>query len=67
MERELVEIRHEGVCSQCGYLFLNPVCVLDGPTPNYIIQHLKKRWEQAFADHICLSPWENEVAYDTPR
>jgi hypothetical protein len=49
MERELVEIRHEWVCGQCGYLFFNPVCVLDGPTPNYIIQHLKKRREQAFA------------------
>ena len=65
IERELIEIRHEWVCSQCGCVFYNPGCVLDGPTPNYIIQHFKKRREQAFADHVCLSPSEIEVTYDT--
>ena len=67
MERELIEIRHEWVCSQCGYLFFNPACVLDGPTPNYVIQHLKKRREQAFADHVCLSLSKSEVAHDTQK
>jgi hypothetical protein len=61
MERELIEIRHQWVCSQCGYLFFNPGCVLDGLTLNDIIQHLKKMREQAFADHACLRPSESEA------
>ena len=67
MERELVEIRHEWVCSQCGYPFFSPGCVLDGPTPNYIIQHWKRMREQAFAKHICPGPSESEVTYDTQK
>ena len=67
MERELIEIRHQWVCSQCGYLFFNPGCVLDGLTLNDIIQHLKKMREQAFADHACLRPSESEATYDTQK
>jgi hypothetical protein len=67
MERELSEVRHEWVCSLCGYLFFNPLCLLDGPTPNYIVQHLKKTREQAFVDHVCLSPSEREVVHDTQK
>jgi hypothetical protein len=55
MPRELIEIRHEWVCSQCGYVFFNPGCVLTGLTLNKIILHLKKMREQAFANHICLN------------
>jgi len=51
--RELIEIRHEWVCSQCNYQFYNPGCILDGLTLNEIIQHLKKMREQAFAKHVC--------------
>ena len=55
MARELIEIRHEWVCSQCGYVFFNPGCVLTGLTLNEIILHVKKMREQAFANHVCLS------------
>ena len=51
--RELIEIRHEWVCSQCECVFYSPGCVLDGLTLNEIIQHLKKMREQAFAKHVC--------------
>ena len=54
MERELIEIHQEWVCSQCGYQFYNPGCVLDGLTLNEIIQHVKRMREQAFTDHVCL-------------
>jgi hypothetical protein len=67
MERELIEIRHEWACSQCGRLFFNPGCVLDGLTLNEIIRHLKKMRQQAFADHLCLFPSESEVAHDTQK
>jgi hypothetical protein len=40
--RELIEIGHEWVCSQCEYQFYNPGCVLDGLTLNEIIQHVKR-------------------------
>jgi hypothetical protein len=53
--RELIEVRHEWVCSQCAYEFYNPGCVLDGLTLNEIIQHLKKMREQAFARHVCFA------------
>jgi hypothetical protein len=52
--RELIEVRHEWVCSQCRREFYNPGCILDGLTLNEIIVHLKKMREQAFADHVCL-------------
>jgi hypothetical protein len=51
--RELIEVRHEWVCSQCAYEFYNPGCVLDGLTLTEIILHLKKMREQAFAKHVC--------------
>jgi hypothetical protein len=54
MERELIEIRHEWVCSQCGCQFYIPGCILDGLTLIEIMQHLKKMREQAFAKHACL-------------
>jgi hypothetical protein len=54
MERELIEIHREWVCSLCGFPFYNPGCVLDGLTLNEIIQHVKRMREQAFADHVCL-------------
>jgi hypothetical protein len=55
MERELIEISQEWVCSQCGYQFYNPGCVLTGLTLNEIMQHVIKMREQAFAKHVCLS------------
>ena len=58
MARELIEIRQEWVCSQCGCQFYNPGCVLAGLTLNEIIQHVKMMREQAFANHVCLSPSE---------
>jgi hypothetical protein len=58
MERKLIEIRQEWVCSQCGYQFYNPGCVLDGLTLNEIMQHVKKMRERAFAEHECFSPPE---------
>ena len=67
MERDLIEICRDWVCSQCGYPFFSPGCVLDGPTPNYIIQHWNKMREQAFADHVCHIPSEGEVAHDTQK
>jgi hypothetical protein len=51
--RELIEIRHEWVCSQCGYLFFDPDCILTGLTLNEIILHMKKMREQAFDKHVC--------------
>jgi hypothetical protein len=58
MERELVEIRQEWVCSRCGYQFYNPGCVLTGLTLTEIIELVKKMREQAFVGHVCLSPSE---------
>jgi hypothetical protein len=54
-ERELIEVRHEWVCSRCAYEFYNPGCVLDGLSLNEIIQHLKTMREQAFATHVCFA------------
>ena len=52
--RELIEIRQEWVCSECGCQFYNPGCVLTGLTLSEIMQHVKKMREQAFAKHVCL-------------
>jgi hypothetical protein len=54
VKRELIEIRHEWICSQCGCQFYIPGCILDGLTLNEIMLHLKKMREQAFAKHACL-------------
>ena len=54
VKRELVEIHHEWICSQCGLQFYSPACVLDGMTLNGIILHVKTMREQAFAKHSCL-------------
>jgi hypothetical protein len=53
MERELIQIDHQWVCSQCARLFFNSDCVLTGLTLTEITLHLKKLREQAFADHVC--------------
>ena len=53
--RELVEIRHQWVCSECECQFYNLSCILTGLTLGEIIQHLKKMREKAFAEHVCLS------------
>src|SRR3984893_18116962 len=37
MERELIEIRHEWVCSQCRCQFYNPGCTLTGLTLSEIM------------------------------
>ena len=55
-ERELIEVRHEWVCSQCAFDFYSPGYVLDGLTLNEIVQHLKNMREQAFARHVCFAP-----------
>jgi hypothetical protein len=60
MARELIEIGHEWVCSQCGRPFYNPGCVLDGLTLNEIILHVKKTREKAFANHLCLTHSEKK-------
>jgi hypothetical protein len=60
MERELIEIRHEWVCSECGCQFYNPGCVLTGLTLNEIMHHVKKMREQAFAKHECPNPSEKQ-------
>ena len=52
--RELIEVRQEWVCSQCGCQFYNLDCVLTGLTLDEIIQHVKKMREQAFAKDACL-------------
>jgi hypothetical protein len=57
-ERDLIQIRQEWVCSQCGCQFYNPGCILTGLTLTQIIQHVKEMREQAFADHVCISPSE---------
>ena len=54
VKRELVEVHHEWMCSQCRLQFYSPGCVLDGMTLNGIILHVKKMREQAFAKHSCL-------------
>jgi hypothetical protein len=54
VKRELIEIGHEWMCSQCGCQFYNPGCILDGLTLNEIMLHVKKMREQAFANHACL-------------
>ena len=62
VKRELIEIRHEWACSQCGCRFYNPGCILDGLTLNEIILHLKNMREQAFAKHSCLLQSVGEAA-----
>jgi hypothetical protein len=54
VKRELIEIGHEWMCSQCGCQFYNPGSILDGLTLNEIMLHVKKMREQAFANHACL-------------
>ena len=54
VKRELIEIRHQWVCSQCGCQFYNPGSILDGLALSEILLHVKKMREQAFANHACL-------------
>jgi hypothetical protein len=53
VKRELVEIGHEWICSQCGCQFYNPGVVVDGLTIGEIMAHVKKMREHAFAKHSC--------------
>ena len=53
VKRELVQIGHEWMCSECGYPFYNPGCILDGLTLNEIILHVKEMREWAFSKHVC--------------
>jgi len=53
VKRELVEIGHEWVCSECGCPFYNPGCILDGLTVDEIILHVKEMREWAFSKHVC--------------
>lgn len=55
VKRELVEIGHQWMCTECRYEFYNPGCVLDGLILDEIILHVKKMREQAFAKHTCRS------------
>jgi hypothetical protein len=64
--RELIEVGHEWVCSQCSYEFYNPGCILDGLTLNEIIQHVKKMREQAFAKHKCSTTAPASSTYSLP-
>ena len=63
-ERELIQIHHEWACSCCGSVFFYQGCVLDGPTPDYILQHWKQVLERSFTDHACLKSLQSEVAHD---
>jgi hypothetical protein len=58
MERKLIMIRHEWTCSQCGFKFHIPDCVLTGLTLDEIMRHVNKMRERAFAKHVCFSPSE---------
>jgi ribosomal protein L37AE/L43A len=53
VRRELVEIHHQWMCSNCGFQFYNLGFVLDGMTLKEIVLHMKKMREQAFAKHSC--------------
>jgi len=53
VKRELVQIGHEWMCSECRCPFYNPGCILDGLTLNEIILHVKEMREWAFSKHVC--------------
>jgi hypothetical protein len=56
MERQLIEIDHEWVCSLCGFRFYNPGCFLIELTLTEIIERVKKMREKDFAIHVCVIP-----------
>jgi hypothetical protein len=56
LQRHLIEVGQEWVCSECGYEFYNPGCILDGLTLCEIMRYVITRREQAFAKHVCFSP-----------
>ena len=53
VKRELVQIGHEWMCSECGCPFYNPGCIFDGLTIDKIILHVKEMREWAFSKHVC--------------
>jgi hypothetical protein len=53
VKRELVQIGHEWMCSECGCPFYNPGCILDGLATDEIILHVKEMREWAFSKHVC--------------
>jgi hypothetical protein len=53
VKRELVQIGHEWMCSECGCPFYNPGCILDELTIDEIILHVKEMREWAFSKHVC--------------
>jgi hypothetical protein len=57
-KRELIEIRQEWVCSECGRKIYNQDCVLTGLRVNEIMQLVKMMREQAFINHVCFSSSE---------
>jgi hypothetical protein len=65
MERELIENRFDWVCSQCGCAFFNPDWVIAAPTLMAIVEHFKKKREQAFANHACRRTSEKQNAART--
>jgi hypothetical protein len=66
VERELIQMNHQWLCSQCGCQFYNADCVVTGLTLTEIILHLNKMREQAFANHVCPSP-SGTTAQDSGR
>ena len=64
VERELIEIGQEWVCSECGCSFYIRDSVLTGLTLGEITQHVKMMLEKAFAEHACLGPHENKSSLD---
>jgi hypothetical protein len=53
MERELIQIGHQWLCSRCGCKFYNAECVLTGLTLAEIMLRVRTMREQAFARHVC--------------
>ena len=53
IERHLIKMGQEWICSVCGRQFYNAGCVLTGLTLDEIIYHVRKFREEAFAEHVC--------------
>ncbi len=63
-KRELIEIRQEWLCSECGCKIYNLDCVLTGLQVHEIMRLVKMMREQAFIKHVCFSPSEKlEVCF----
>jgi hypothetical protein len=53
MERELIQIGHQWLCSRCGCQFYNAGCILTGLTLTEIILRVRTMRGQAFNNHTC--------------